>query len=145
MDLAEYLRSIGMGELLVGRVSALQHQFMEIANEPIEDVVVSEYVTENGQREYEGVVFFSPSFAYEVSKLMSDLPKMWIATLTKNIAYIELIPKDYDFHEITPASRLSFRCNWQQGSPFELAIKASSSNCPHLLRIIKQYIQPNLV
>lgn len=143
-DFSDYYKSLGMGPVLIEKMSAIQDQFMHIVDDPPQDVVVSEYVTDDGQRQYLGAFFFSNKFVYEVENLMSEQPKLWIAKLADNIGSLGLTPRDYDFHEAKPASRLNLECQWHRGTSFELNIKTSGENCSHLLQIITKYLKPSL-
>ena len=49
---AEYYKSLGMGAVLIEGMSALHEQLDRIVDDPPHDVVVSEYVDEEGQRLY---------------------------------------------------------------------------------------------
>lgn len=143
-NFTDYYTSIGMGSVLIEKMSTIHDQFIHIVDDPPQDVVVSEYVTKDGQRQYIGAFFFSNEFVYEVENLMSESPKIWIAKLTGNIGSFGLTPKDYDFHDAKPASRLNLECIWQRGTHFVLDVKTSGDNCSHLLEIINKYLKPNL-
>ena len=44
----DYYTSLGMGSVLIEKISTIHDQFMHIVDDPPQDVVVSEYVTEDG-------------------------------------------------------------------------------------------------
>lgn len=142
---SDYYKSLGMGKLLIKKMSALHDQINSIMGDQPQDVVISEYVTEDGERQYTTVLLFTNKFVYEIENFISDSPKIWIAKLVKNIAYIALTPKDYNLMNVTKASRLNLECRWPQGLNFILDIKTSGDNCKHLLEILNKYIKPNLV
>ncbi|MCK4814490.1 hypothetical protein KA005_01865 [bacterium] len=140
----DYYTSLGMGSVLIEKISTIHDQFMHIVDDPPQDVVVSEYVTEDRQRQYMKACFFSDSFVYEVEDWMSESYKIWIANLAGNIGCFCLTPRDYDFHAANPASRLNLECYWKSGSNFMLDIKTSWDNCTHLVAIVNKYLKPNL-
>jgi hypothetical protein len=139
-----YLQSLGMGSVFIESIYRFYNCFLQIADEQATDLFVSEYVNDDGQRQFMGVCFFSDNFVYEVEDFVSDTPKMWIAKLTNNIAFIGLHAKNYDFKNATLASRLILDSSWLQGTTFGLTGKASGDNCTHLLEIVRKYLKPNL-
>jgi hypothetical protein len=143
--LNEYFESIGMGNVLISRISEFHDQFVAIAEEAIEDAFVSEYITEDGQRQYSSVLFFTKTYVYEIESFLSDTTNLWITKLTKNLACVGFTPKDYDFNKESPASRLNLKTHWMHGSKFMLDIKASGNNCKHLLELARKYFIPNIV
>ena len=142
-DQLKYLKELGMGETLIERVSKIAERYATSCEEPVLDLIVSEYITEAGAREYIRLVFFTANYVLETEKFITDMPTMWIAKYPKQIAYITFEPKDYDFKAATSASRLNFDCKWSK-TDFVLPLKATGKNCDHLHRIVKMYIMRNL-
>ncbi len=143
-SIVEYFESIGMGKVLSDRASTFHDQFAAVTDGVIQDALVSEYVTEDGQRQYLSLIFFTSTHVYEVENFLSDTPNLWIARLTDNLLFMGFTPKDYDFITTSPASRLNFECRWKQGSPFVLDVKASGNNCKQMLVVARKYILPNV-
>ena len=140
----DYYKSIGMGDTLVEKVLELLKYFQQIAVEEIKDTLLSEYVADDGQREYIRVFFFSENYVYEVENPFSPSPKMWIAKLESNIGFLGLTPRDFDFINPTASSRLNFQTCWPHGTEFILEMKTSGDNCMHLLNIVNKYLKPNI-
>lgn len=139
----KYLEELGMGETLIKHVSKIEEQYEKSCEEPVLDLIVSEYITEAGAREYIRLVFFTANYVLETDKFITDTPTMWIAKYPKQIAFIKFEPKDYDFKDATSASRLNFDCKWSKFD-FILELKATSKNCDHLHKIVNMYIMRNL-
>lgn len=144
-SIVEYFKSIGMGKVLIDRASAIHDQYVAITEGTVQDALVSEYVTEDGQRQYSTVLFFTSTDVYEVENFLSDTPTMWLAKLTNNLASLGLTPKEYDFTTASPASRLNLNCRWIQGTSFVLHVQASGNNCKQLLEVVRKYLMPNVV
>ena len=140
----KYYTSVGMGETLNKKMSAFHDQLKSIGCDTLQDVVISEYITDNGERQYINAIFFTTDFVYEIERFLSDSPTIWIAKLIGNVGSYGLTPKDYNFTDITQASRLNLHCIWTQGLKFELLIKTSKENCNHLLKLVNKYFKPNL-
>ena len=121
----DYYKSLGMGDLLIAKMSSFHNQFNILMNEQPTDVMVSEYVTEDGQRQYTTATMFTDDYIFEIEKFISDSPKIWVAKIRNNVAHVGMTAKDYDYSEPTPASRLIVECRWLQDSNFILDIKAS--------------------
>ena len=126
--------------------SAFHDRFTAVAEGVVQDALASEYVTEDGQRQYSSVLFFTSTHVYEVEKFLSETPVMWIAKLS-NITYLGLTPKEYDFTTPSPASRLNFKCAWWGGGlgSMILDLQTSGNNCEQLLKVVRTYIMPNVV
>ncbi len=147
-NIIEYLKSIGMGLVLIDRANTLHDQFVAITGitrESVLDAFVSEYVTEDGQRQYSKLLFFTDTEVCEIENFLSDTPIIWIAKITNNLGYVGLTPKEYDFAEESPASRLKLDCSWIQGTSFTFGIQASGNNCKPLLELVRKYLLPNVV
>ena len=139
----EYLKELRMGETLIECISKIEERYLKSCEEPVLDLIVSEYITEAGAREYIRLVFFTANYVLETDKFLTDTPIMWIAKYPKQIAAIQFEPKNYDFKDAISASRLNFNCNWSK-IDFMLELKATGKNCDHLHRIVKMYIMRNL-
>lgn len=143
-EIISYLESIGMGQKLIGKVNSFYDYFNKINDEGIQDAVISEYVTEDGQRQYMHIYFFSENHVFEVSNFLSDEFKMWISKISGNIAHLGFTCKEFDFVAPTPASRLNFNTRWKNGTNFVLDISTTGDNCMHLLNMVRKYINPAL-
>jgi len=141
---SDYYESLGMGKLLIEKMSSFHNQFNILMNGQPSDVMVSEYVTEDGQKQYTTASMFTDDYVFEIEKFISDSPKIWVAKLHNNIAHIGMTAKEYDYSEPTAASRLIVECRWIKDANFILDIKASGDNCRHLQEKNKKYIKNNI-
>lgn len=133
-----------MGSVFIKRISDYHDKFVHLIGSKPDDIFVAEYPTEKGQRQYTGVIFFYKNWVGEVENLTADDPNMWIAPLNKNIQYIGLIPKNFDFKVATSESRLNFNCKWRYGD-FIFDYNASGHNCLHISELLKKHIFPNFL
>ena len=142
--IVKYLDAINMGSKLISKVRSLHNNFISIYGETILDAVVSEYINEDGQRQYASVYFFSEHHIYEATNFLTDECKIWIARLTGNVGSVGFTSKEFDFKIPTPSSRLSLDVRWAHGSDFFIDIQASGDNCSHLLEITRSYFNKNI-
>ena len=141
-DFKQYLLGIGLSATNRDRAAELYEILTLFCPEAVEEILVSEYVTGEGVREYETLLFLTPSYVLEVEHFLTS-PQMWFNRYTTRIDSFRFNAKDYDFKKAVPASRLSFWAIWTLGE-FTLSYKASGENCDHLRDVVKQYIAPNL-
>lgn len=139
-EITNYLKSLGMGEILIEKIGTYYNNFYRIYGETMDDAVISEYINEDGQRQYESLFFFSENHVFEVSNFLLAESKMWISCLNGNISYLGFTHKDFDYIAPTASSRLNVDTKWKQGTSFILNIKASGNNCLHLLNIVQKYM-----
>ena len=111
--------------------------------EPFLDILIGEYVTEEGSREYESLLFLTENYVLEAERFAVE-PKLWITTYRHRIDHMSFQSKDYDLKVASSSSRVNFRCEWAS-SDFELVYRASGSNCDHLRTFALHHILPNLV
>ncbi len=147
-NITEYLGSIGMGEVLIEKVKTFHDQYiaiMEILEDSVLSAFVSEYVNEDGQRQYTTLLFFTETQVCEIENFLSDAPTIWLSLITDNLNFVGFSPKEYDFVEDSPASRLNIETRWKHGTSFILNLQASGNNCKQLLEVTRRYLLPNVL
>lgn len=137
-----YLNSVGIVGALVQRVDVILKFYESICPEEIADIYVSEYVKEDGSREYENLWFFSTNFVMEAKNFIQQ-DNFDMLTIKKRIPYWRIEKRDYDFVRGTDTSRLSLHFST---GPLGLSgnLKASKENCDHLRDILKSRILGNM-
>jgi len=139
-EFIEYLKSIGLTEPIIGRIEHIYQFYKEISSDEIRDIFVTEYIKEDGSREYENLWFFSSKCCME-AKLFITKDDFDVAPMRNDVMYLRIQKQDYDFEKATEKSRIQLR--------FDLSyvrgiLKASKENCDHLKRILLEYILPNV-
>ncbi len=105
---------------------------------------MSEYVTEDGPRQYETLRFLNAAnLIFEVEHLV-EAPRLWLTVMTDRISICQLIARGYDFVTANEVSRLQVNCPFL-GDQFLLNYKASGQHCNYLRDFVKQQLLPNLV
>jgi len=140
MKLNGYLERMGITtDILKERVSLAYGVASQICPEEIEEIFVSDYIKDDGTREYESVWFFSKGYCIEAQNFITE-NSIDIVPIKTNRLQIEI--KDYDFKKATEKSRL--RVLILLGETLEGEIKAAKENCDVLRDIIIKYFKTRL-
>lgn len=140
VKLDEYLNRMGITtDILKDRVKLAYSVASQMCPEEIEEVFVSDYIKDDGTREYESVWFFSKGYCIEAHNFITENSIDIVRIKTKRLQ-VEL--KDYDFKKATEKSRL--RVLILLGEMLEGEIKAAKENCDVLRDITTKYFKPRL-
>jgi hypothetical protein len=137
----EYLKSIGLADPLKNRVAIILEDYKQICAQPINDIFISEFLKEDGTREYESLWLFSDDFMMEAKNFISA-DDFDIAPLSKLISYYKINKKEYRFEKPTDQSKLTIEFSTKH--KIRGTLKASKTNCFDLWKIYLKYIKPNL-
>ena len=139
-EFSVYLDSIAITKIARDRIETISEFYQQTCPEEINDIFVTDYLTEEGRREYENLWFFSNSFMMEAKRFLStdDLDLTPIGEMLR----WEVKKQEYDFKQATGRSRLflSFDINGFVGAE----LKASQENCDYLRDIFFKYVVPNM-
>lgn len=130
-----------MTKAYLERIGNIYNFYKEISPDEITDIFVSDYIKEDGSREYENLSFFSQKYIKEAKQFRAN--DDFDNTPIKNrITWWNLKMQDYDFKNATEKSRLYLKIMLDTRINGEY--KASKENCDHLRDIFLKYIVPNL-
>jgi hypothetical protein len=136
----EYLEKIGITtEVLKSSVESAFKLALQIFPEEIEEIYVSDYIKDDGNREYESVWFFSKGYCAEARNFITEYGIDIVPIKTKRI---EINLKDYDFEKATESSRFQLSILLEEGLYAEL--KAAKNNCDNLRNIMIKYFRTRL-
>jgi hypothetical protein len=138
-EFVDYLNAINMSETLQARVEAIYEIYEEIVPDEITGIFVTDYVTDEGLREFESLWFFSDRSALEAKSFVNKYDLDY--TPLSAINYWKLEAKQYDFGEATVESRLRLHFTIQ---PVVCNLRASRENCDYLMQILKEFVVPNV-
>jgi len=140
-EFSQYLRRIGITETFLGRIGTIYEFYDEICPDEITGIFVTDYIAEEGLREYENLWFFSQDYCMEAKRFTAE-DDSDITPIQNRIRYYRVRKQDYDFKEAGDESRLHLFF----GVPPDVTgdLKASRENCDYLRDIILKYIAPNL-
>lgn len=140
-ETVDYLQKIGMGDALADRVRTIEKLVLAVLPDEVSLVFVSDYLDDEGNRQYENLYFTTPNYLVEVLGFVSQ-QTFEIDLIRNNIINLRYESRDYDFKHATEQSRLSIRYTT---GPLSAHLKASRENCDYLLRINREAFLPNLV
>ena len=137
-----YLQSIGIQELFLKRAEEVSDFYQQIYPDQIEDIFVTEYFDNDGNRQYESLWFFSKTSAMEAKRFLTvddfDSPP-----LKNQVEYWSIKKTEYNFLETSAKSRITLDFSLISGVTGTL--KASRENCDHLKAIFLKHIMPNAI
>lgn len=136
-----YLKSIGITEALHKRIETSYEFYREICPDEVTGIFVTDYIKEDGAREYENLWFFSEKYCMEAKQFITK-DDFDITPIRSRIYYWTIQKQDYDFKKATEKSRLHLR--FDLDTVISCEFKASKENCDYLRDLIRKYIVPNL-
>jgi len=137
-----YLESIDVTKPIRDKVEKIYEFYLKICPEEINDVFISDYIKEDGTREFDNMWFFSNSYTMEAKQFLSKADDFDMTPIKGRIHYLNIQKRDYDFKIATHISRLYLRFGLDTGISGDL--KASRKNCDFLRDTFSKYILPNL-
>jgi len=138
---ADYMQSLGITQTIKERVDQLHEVYRAVCPEDITGIVISDFITEEGLREYESLWFFSASYIME-AKLFVTEDNFDMTPLKNAVTYWKVKKQDYDLSHAGEQSRLHLEIQLMRGITGYL--KASRENCDHLWSVFVEYILPNM-
>ena len=138
---AEYLESTGMTKTALARAEEVISFYVDNCPEKIERVFITDYVTEEGSREFESLWLFSPSLLMEASNFLSQ-DDFDFASVDTGITRLVTRKENYDFRQADGKSRLNVE--FSLGTQISGQLKASGRNCDYLRDVLKQILLPKL-
>jgi hypothetical protein len=139
----EYLRSIDISGALLTRVEEIHNYYSSYLGFEINEIFVSEYITEDGSRAYENLWFFNLTHCFEAKQFvtMDDLD---VDFYRGEIHSINIVKRDFNIIENTNTDNSRLNLTFLFGANRAGNLKASKSNCLQLSKILKTFLQPNL-
>ncbi len=141
-EFIKYLVSIGIiTKALRERIETIYECCKELCSNEITGIFITDYIKEDGSREYENLWFFSEKYCMEAKQFITTY-NFDITPIKKRVNYCSIQKHKYDFKKATEKSRLFLRI----GLGFDITgeFKAAKENCDYLKEIILKYIKINL-
>jgi hypothetical protein len=141
-DFKVYLKNIGMTDILIKRVEDIYNFYQVVSPDELTDIFVTDFIKEDGSREFENLWLFTKSYMMEAKGFISH-DDFDMTLMRKQITYWSVEKQDYDFQKSTDKSRLHILIRLT----FPLAgdLKASKENCDYLKNIFHKFVLPNFI
>jgi len=97
-EFIEYLEDIGLTKSPLKRIEAIYEICKELISDDIIDIFVTEYLQDDGSREYESLWFFSDKCFIEAKQFLTTF-NFDISPTKNNIAFWNTKLQKYDFKE----------------------------------------------
>ena len=140
-EFIKYLESISITKALRKRIETIYEFCKGICSDEITDIFITDYIKQDGSRQYENLWFFSEKNCMEAKRFIT-IDNFDITPIKKRIDFWSLQKKKYDFKKATEKSRLLLRIKFDSQMVGEL--KAAKENCDYLRKIVLKYVVPNL-
>lgn len=140
-EFTKYLESIGITKALCERIETIYKFYQERCPDEITGIFITDYMKEDGSREYENLWFFSEKFTMEAKQFITK-DDFDLTPIKKRVYYWKIQKQDYDFKKATEKSRLYLQ--FYLDTKIEGDFKAAKENCDYLREIILKYVAPNL-
>jgi hypothetical protein len=140
-EFIKYLESIGIIKALRERIETIYELYKGICPDEIIGIFITDYIKEDGSREYENLWFFSEKNCMEAKQFITK-DDFDINPIKKRVNYWNIQKQNYDFKKATEKSRLFLRVEFDINRSGEL--KAAKENCDYLKEIILKYVKINL-
>lgn len=138
-----YLESLNLTKVAYNRVREVHEFFGIVCPEELRDALISEYITEEGLREYESIWFFSDTYLMEAKDFLHT-DHFDLVALKLGVLRWEIQGQDYDYKNATSSSRINLSI-LLVGSYITGSMRASRENCDALMARVQEYIVPNIV
>lgn len=140
-EFIKYLESIDITKTLGKRIETIYGFYREICPDEITDIFISDYIKDDGSREYESACFFSKRYCMEAKQFVAK-DNFDITPIQKRVVYWTIQKQDYDFEKATEKSRLHLDVKFDTEIRGEF--KAAKQNCDYLRDIIVKHVMANL-
>jgi len=137
----KYLKGIYLTDVLIHRIDQIIKEYEHLCPDEIIDIFVSDYVKEDGSREYESLWLFSGNYTMEAKEFVNK-DDYDITPIKRHISYVSMEKQDFDFKNISEKSR--FKIYFKMESDAIGENKGSKENCIYLTNILNEHILPNL-
>lgn len=141
-----YFDLIGITATQVRRIREIENFYSIICPDEIEEVLITDFIDEEGRRQYESLWFFSEKYAMEAKKFLTE-DDFDIVPYRRRMEYLNIKKKNYEIGDANDASRISVHVNIGAGLARGISgdFQASGENCEVFWKFTKEYLVPNLV
>lgn len=142
-EFRDYLAFIGMSTpSLVSRVDRALGLCAKICDEEIKDIFVSDFIKEDGTREYGHLELLADNWTICMPGFLTK-DSFQVATLTEKLLVVEISCIAFDLEHATAESRMSVTPRFSNN--MTCTYKAARENCEKLMNITKKYFVPRLM
>lgn len=140
MNFEKYFEDLSLTAPIRARVEEVLSQIRAVCPEEIVDILISEYVQQDGSQIHQSVWAFSKNLISEGGLLTGDSIRFDIVRLDRKVEQVIIDQRDFDWN--APAkvqSRLAVDVRFQL-TGLVAHMQASGSNCEVLRDLIRKYL-----
>ena len=136
-----YLTSLPMPNTYVNRTTAVLDQIERLFIFETEDLFVTDYIKDDGERVFESLWLFNRDLAVEAKDFLNK-EDFDLTPIKSTVGYLCVKSSGFDFVKATNKSRLNISFYFRGGISAQM--RASGENCLKLLGVFQTYVKPNL-
>lgn len=141
-EFTDYLDAIGINGAFYERVVEIHQRLTNLLEKEITDIFVSDYIQEDGTREYENLQVFVKGSIIEVDQFLTNDEIYFNFTDKCPFFGWRLKTRDYNYKKATKKSRMTLRANF---GDLYIDFKAAQENCDYLYLIVQKYFIPETI
>jgi len=137
--MAQYLKSIGITEIVEKRVNELLTQVETLTKEKAVDILIIDYVNEEGMKNYEDLRVWTDNYKLYISNFLTE-SIIIMSPINEYLSAVKISAKDFDFITLSTASRIFI----EGKTIFDkiVPLKGSGINCKYIMQMFHKYIVP---
>lgn len=138
----QYFESHSLTRTLIDRIDNIYNIYIRLGCDEITNIFISDFIKEDGTRDYESLWFFSKNYLMEAKEFTTKYDIDMVIFPSK-IRYLKFEFSDYDFNKANDNSRLLIYFSFEP--EMSCTLKASKGNCDYLLHnIFEVLVKPIL-
>lgn len=142
-EFKSYLNEIGISGAILERVEEIFKFYNEYLKFEIDEIFVCDYIDADGSRIYESLWFFSNKYCFEAKNfIISD--NFDSDFYGKEVYTFNISKKDFNILENISNDNSRLNLSFSFNPRRVGTLKASKSNCKQVVKIIENFIKPNL-
>lgn len=139
-EFSKYLKKIDTTDVIRKRVEAIYNFYKDVCPEEIDGIFITDYITEDGRREYENLWFFSNNYCMEAHNFL-ERDEFDIEKMSKRVLGWNIEKNNYDLNK-KPTEKSRLLVHIKLTHTTSCVLKASKNNCEFLMQILLKYAIP---
>ncbi|MDW7730368.1 MAG: hypothetical protein SCJ94_10245 [Bacillota bacterium] len=135
-----YLEDIGMPGELIKKVEKEYDTLLSLFSFDCKDLIVEDFVNEDGNRTYKHILLFCEKYIYEVTNFI-EKPKYSKTYMANQVHVIDVQIEDFDIEKrSTRKSIIKIQLQRIYSDLRGYEINGTGENCKYIIDILKNYI-----
>jgi hypothetical protein len=142
-EFKDYLNEIGISGAIFERAEEIYKFYNEYLKFDIHEIFVCEYIDADGSRVYESLWFFNNKYCFEAKNFI--ISENYDSDFYGNeIFSFNISKKDFNILQNIPNDNSRLNVTFSFNPDRVGVLKGSKNNCKQIVKIIENFIKPNL-